>query len=467
MKAVGLHFSAKYIVLQVLILLCALALVVFRTVPITRIWDDYKVMYVDKSVAEADVLETLYTAGCKDVVSLSLQKSPVVTPFMEFQQNSSSYLQDRLGYFSDKSSSYNLFYIPDQYEREAGVALRSIIKDTHSSAGLDSESTIPFVVPLVSVAVYIILGLASTKKRYFFVPAFFLVVLSFSMPFYTVAAGVCLFLFAVYLANKLWGRKSDASAILKNATIDVLLVSSVVILCTHSLLCGVLALAALCACLASIILLKESAAQNANQSSFKYTLIFNAYQVSVINKKNMNSLLFMTVPMIILLLSFLFSAKFMPRNSVSGIELPSPVSKEDGEFFLPTINDYFKWAWNTLTYPYRSVNYLYSENVAEGDSVVISHFLQKDSLVQEKETALYTYNNDFRKQLVKDIENLDYPAIEKLMERQGRDVSVAYSLSRQPVKSSSDIINLIMLVAALMVPLFLCLSYYYGMGRRI
>ncbi|MCR5762927.1 MAG: hypothetical protein K6G00_06030 [Treponema sp.] len=440
--------------------------------PVSKIWNGYKVLYVDKSVNEEDVLNCLYESGCKDVISMSLQRAPVSTPFSAFQKDYNSYLESRLGYFMDKNASCKLFYIPDQYERQAGTALKKLIKNFHVKAGLDADSSVPYIVPVITVAVYVLLGLASEKKRYFFLPAFFLVVLSFSMPFYTVAAGSCLVLFALYLSNKVWGRKSDVIAVLKKVEIDILLFASIIILCSYSVACGLLSVAALCALSASILLLKESLLQNDRQSSFRYTLIFSAYQVSVINRKNMKALLFLTIPISVILISFLFSAKFMPRTSAAGIELPVPVSDGDrpiseNSVFLPSINNYFVWAWNTLTYPYRSVNYNYSETVAEGDSIYFSTYEQKSDSVQEKEAAIYTFNSDFRKKLEKELDGLDYPAVEQLMKLQDHRSSVIYALSRQPAQSGSDILNLVMLIMALSVPLALSLSYYYGVERRI
>ena len=470
MKAVEFSFPVKYVSLLILILVCVLCLFIFRSIPVSRIWNDYKVLYVDKSLPESDVLNCLYESGCKDVIALSLQKSPLVTPFSPFQKDYNSYLERRLGYFTDKSSSFALFYIPDRYEHQAGNALKTIMKNWHVRAGLDSDSVFPYIVPVITAAVYVILGLASVKKRYFFLPAFFLVVLSLSMPFYTVAAGSCLFLFALYLANKMWGRKSDIRAILRNVEIDVLLVSSVIILCGISQRCILLTLAALCASFASICILKEASLQNDRQSAFNYSLIFSAYQVSVVNNKNMKAMLFMSIPVLILILSFLFSAKFLPKTNIAGIELPVPVTnKESNEnsVFLPGINNYFVWAWNTITYPYRSVNYEYPETVPEGASIHFSDFVQKENSIQEKDAAVYTFNNDFKKQLEKDLETLDYPAVELLMKLQDHNSSVAYSLSKQPVQSGSDVFNLIMLLVALIVPLTLSLSYYYGVERRI
>ena len=472
MKVLESDFSVKYVSLLILIMLCTVCIVVFRTIPVSRIWNGYKVLYVDKSMAEDAVLDCLYAAGCVDVIALSLQKTPITTPFSAFQKDYGSYLKNRLGYFSDKENAYSLFYIPDQYERQAGSALKTLTRNFHVRAGIDSETAIPYIVPVITVALYIILGLSCSNRRYFFLPAFFPVVLSFSMPFYTVAAGACLFMFSLYLANRLWGRKSDVMALVRNTEADIILVSAFIVLCGQSVKCALLSFCSVCASISVLVLLKLTSAHNDSRSSFKYTLIFSAYQVPVINKKNMRVLLFMSIPISVLMISFLLSAKFMPKSSAGRIELPAPVRNAGDDsignaVFLPVMNDYFCWAWNTLTYPYRSVNYAWSETVTEGDSVHISQFVQKDSGIQEKDKVLYSYDSDFRKQLEKDLLGLDYPAVEILMDKQLHSGTVAYTVSMQNESSGRDIVSLVMLVVALAVPLLLCLSYNYGVKCRI
>ncbi|MBR1910807.1 MAG: hypothetical protein IJ828_00445, partial [Treponema sp.] len=170
MKALNLSFSVKYVSLLFFILACVLCLFVFRAMPASRIWRGYKVLFVDKSVEEQSVLDCLHDAGCQDVIALSLQKNPIETPFSAFQKDYDSYLERRLAYFTDKSSMYSLFYIPDKYEHQAGIAIKSLMKNRHVRTGLDYESVFPFVVPLVAVSVYVMLGLAAVKKRYFFLP---------------------------------------------------------------------------------------------------------------------------------------------------------------------------------------------------------------------------------------------------------------------------------------------------------
>ncbi|MBQ5569530.1 MAG: hypothetical protein IIT45_03675, partial [Treponema sp.] len=61
----------------IIILIGIICLFAFRSVPVTRIWSSYNMLYADKSVSEHDILEYLSRAGCKDVISLSSQRIPI------------------------------------------------------------------------------------------------------------------------------------------------------------------------------------------------------------------------------------------------------------------------------------------------------------------------------------------------------------------------------------------------------
>lgn len=66
------------------LLFCALTvlasfsfLFVLRTIPITRIWNDYAVVYADKSLSEDYVASVLEDSGCSGIVRLGVQQVPV------------------------------------------------------------------------------------------------------------------------------------------------------------------------------------------------------------------------------------------------------------------------------------------------------------------------------------------------------------------------------------------------------
>lgn len=79
----------------------------FRSIPVFRIWDSYKVVYADKSIPEEKVLSCLENAGCQNIISLGRQQIPLVSDFTPVLPDSyNEYLTSRLGYFL---TTQNLF----------------------------------------------------------------------------------------------------------------------------------------------------------------------------------------------------------------------------------------------------------------------------------------------------------------------------------------------------------------------
>ncbi|MBP5465389.1 MAG: hypothetical protein J6Y13_09495, partial [Treponema sp.] len=199
-KLLRTFLDGKNIVFTGCMLIAAVILFAGRNVSITQIWKGYRVLYVPESVSEESVLAVLAETGCRDVISLSGQRQPLSTKFFSSLLGSSSYLDDRLGYFRDADGDYRLFYIPDSYEKESEAAVNRLVRDQHLHAGLDAKEQYPFVIPLIVLGLYAFLLVLSLKRFYFALTCFFSLLLVFAQPFYCVACGCCVFLFALFLA---------------------------------------------------------------------------------------------------------------------------------------------------------------------------------------------------------------------------------------------------------------------------
>lgn len=463
--------KAKYVIPCAFILLVLLCLAAFRSIAVSRIWGSYRVLYVDRSVSEESVLATLEEAGCRNVISLSAQRTPLQAPMTALPPDSSApYLVQRLQYFTDKDSRYRLFYIPDNFEQQTIKALRTIVSGSHVHAGLDDESRYPWAVPVICLLVYGCLTMLSLHRAYFAFPALFPLLLSLSMPFYPVGAAVCLYMASLFLANRLWGRRNDIRVLCRSFYIDSLLGAAFVLLLLQSLRCALLSLLVLGASAAAIYILKQYQSDCDKKRAFTYQLIFSAAQLPVMYARTARFVMFLCAPLLALLLVFLFSARFMPRSSAKGILLPMPVESGnivEGQELLPSLDDYFAWAWDTLTFPYRSLHDARPQQpVQPGDRVVVPDFVQTNSGIEERQDIVLEYNRDFTDKLEKDIRALDYPALEKLLERQGKHCRAAYTVSRTSGKTQGDGMSLLLLLGALCVPLLLCACYYNTAGRK-
>ena len=73
------------------------------------------------------------------------------------------------------------------------------------------------------------------------------------------------------------------------------------------------------------------------------------------------------------------------------------------------------------------------------------------------------FNSDFRDSVYKLVEKLDYPAVEKLMLRQGKNASFAYT--KKASVSAAERFALILLVVFITVTASLGINYIVGRKR--
>lgn len=454
------------VIVFLVFLLCCF---VFRSMPVAKIWSNYSVMYTDNSVPEATVLFYLEQAGCRDVISLSGQKMPPLSQFVMPESIDGTYLTERLGYFRDESSSYQLFYIPEQYQEKAKSAAVALIKGTGAEAGLDGHEQYPWLVPLISVVTYLLLTLASKKKGVFMFSAILPLGVALSQPFYTVAAAVCLSLVAIYLINGLWIRRKFFTAVFRSFYIDILIAASLAIPFTSSLTAGLLGAGAFFAVFMAFIFLKALHEYREYRSSFSFVPIFSAWQIPVMYRKTAGYVLGSVIPLAALLVLFLASTLVTTTSSMSGLSVPSPVlygQKSNGKR-LPDENSYFSWVWKTKAYPYKSLNDKSEiKDPQDGDKIVSSHFTETSRGIVKSEDIIYTYNSKFRDKLKSEVRNFDYNAIEKLMVLQDESTTVSYNTG---IESKSDsqhnTMNMFLLFIAIAVPIILY-GVYFGFGRK-
>lgn len=439
-----------------------------RSIPVAKIWNNYSVAYVNNSVSEDLVVFYLENEGCQDVISLSRQVEPFVSPISPVASHDSEYLDQRLRYFSDESSAYRLFYIPEKYQDGASRAIAKLSREMSVEAGLDSVERYPWMVPLICLAAYIILFLASKYRSVFALPALFPLLLSLSQPFYSVAAAVCLMLLAVYLINGLWTRRKFVSAVFRSLYIDILVVASLMIMLAVSSTVLLLGLGVCAASAMAFIFLHALHEYQEYKLSFTFIPIFSAWQIPVVYRKTAKYLVGTSLPIIALLIMFLISTSASPAASIQGIAVPSPADPaipNASTYTLPNMNSFYKWAWKQMSYPFRSLNDGSApQEPKEGESVNVSHYSNTEDGIVVTEEAVLTYNDDFKKKLRDD--NVTPVSVEKLLASQDDDLVVKYSSGiRSKSDSQHNGINLALLLTALIIPLVL-FAAYLGLGRK-
>ena len=449
----------------------------FRSIPAARIWSSYNVLYAEKLVGEQQILDYLLKAGCKDVISLSYQKIPLRSALIPVEPRLNNYLDSRALYFSDKDKNYNLFYIPSEYEPRTEQALQEIQKKLGIQAGVDGHEEYPVLIPLICLATAIGLWFFAKNKKVFACISLFPVLLSFSLPFFPVASAVCLELLALFMINHIWGRRRYLPAVFTNPWVLAPLVTSIAVFFSVSPSCGLTALIVSLASVGMVFLLRCHELYMESRSDFNYVLIFSAKQLPLMYSRTARATIAIAAVAAILLVTFIFSSLSAPKSSVKGLSVPSPSYSQnpDGEQ-LPSLSDYFDWAWKTLSFPYINMNSQLNsginldftkEKVKNGSVVTIPRYTQTENGIEKKDEVVMTFDGDFISSLEDGIDKLEYPAIEKLMKSEGAKFTVSYNSSVSGKNTASTVRNGISLVMLSLIFLEILLMYiFYTIIRR-
>jgi len=460
-----MKFPFKIVIPLAVIAASVCCLIFCRSIPVARIWNNYQVLYVSNKTDEKTVLDYLHDAGCRDVISLSEQHTPLFSPYTPVEKNGGkdAYLVKRLSYFTDKTNAYRLFYIPESYEHQTAKAVTALSKELGIKAGLDGTSSYPWLVPIICCVLFLVFLLFSKNKMVFAAAAIFPVLLTWSKPFYPNAAGIILLLLAILLSERYWKREGALKLLCSNMYILALGVCSLVTVFS-SLQSGLLYILMLCASVAMLLLYRKREIKKDDESSFTFSLIIPAKMMPVMYKKASGYLLLSATSLFILFLLFMTSARFIPQISVNGLSIPSPVpaSENSSTSEIPSLNDYFVWAWNTITFPYRNLND--KEDAGQPpETIKYPEYKNSDRGIVEYTEIPYQFNNDFMNTAEKSIDGLEYPAIEKLMKKQGRNVNVSYV--EKSSGNTKDAKSLVFILISMVIPILLYL-YYTISGRR-
>lgn len=451
-------------VITVTLILC----MALKAVPVSRIWDSYSVVYVDKDLSENKVLDIFESNSVEHVISLGRQKVPFISDFTPvLPQRESTYLSDRLSYFYDYSETYSLYYIPRGHDSGVMKAIEEIIQTTGATCGIDGKQQYPWIVPIISLVVFFIFTFLSKNRKVFVLSSAGSLVLSFSQVFYPVAAAATVYMLSCYLASRIWGRRKAMIVLKKNLYVIIPLVVSVLSIMVLSIQCAVLVLMCSASSVCALILLDIWEKYVDSKSSLKIVKIFGAPQLPLMHPGTAKHTLMCLVPLFLILVVYLLSSRISSGTS-AGISIPVPVSSEsveNGEKILPGIEDYYKWSWKAKSYPYKSLNEQSNDDVNEGDAVTISRYEYSGDKIVETQNTLMVFNNDFRESALHEIDSLGYDAVEKVMKKQGKNVSVVYRNGGE-TRGQTDVLGLILILVCTFVPVLLLLIYMIKSGRK-
>ena len=160
------------IVYTIASILSLLVIFTFRSVPQGRLWKKYSVLYVTASAPEESVKKALsangvdqYACYTNQYIPLALKEKSPEASLLRLSAKD-SYLTKRQAFFFDKSQAYKLYYAPAEYKAQLEKTAAAL-NQNKLNAGIDSNSTYPFLIPLfVFIFSVILFGFAKNKVVY-------------------------------------------------------------------------------------------------------------------------------------------------------------------------------------------------------------------------------------------------------------------------------------------------------------
>lgn len=454
-----MHNIKKYVLPVFIILLTYTLFFIFKTVPVSRLWNGYSTLYVPVNTDSQIVLQKLDEAGCKDVISFYNQRTPFVSEFfpISFFDNT-QYLDKRNSYFFDKDKSVMIYYIPDEFNKNANTAIISLINDYSIDAGLDCKSSFPLLMPIICLLILLLFFVFSKQKIVFLLSTFSQIIFIFSMPFYINAASVCIYIYFVFLIQKFWKRKNALTSLTKNYFAIILFLVACISSFFASILSGIFFLLSTISSILILKLYNTYLVQKEQKLRFNPIFIRPAHLIKSITLKEIKKIFVCIIAIFSLLILYVSSTNIFSISNSQDLYFPMPTSYNE-HTNIPTLDDYVVWSWNVVTMPFKSLNEEQSSSVADGQVLAIQRFENTQEGVKHKTDVLYEFNSTFKSDAINYIDNLDYPAIEKLMKKQNMDFFVSYSNGASEKFKTSNIIVMIILI---ILPCTLAIIYLLG-----
>lgn len=441
------------IVSPIIFLITLAVLFVFKTIPTSKMWKEYTVLYVPVESDDNEIINTLHNCSVKNEITLSNQYLPVTLPensieismFKINRENPEySYYINRNSYFFDKSQNYRLYYIPSEYKNNILQAI-SILNSKNIQAGIDSTSSYPWIIPVVLLFIILILVLFSKKKFLFFLSSFITCVYSFSNPFYNSGFSSLLIILIIFMISNLWQRKNSFNFLFRHYSLPVLFIISIVSAFSVSLKTGIYFLITIISISAFVFTYYSVEDFFNSKRSFNPVYILPAKKVSAFSRKtNLVMLSLISGSLILLAIFFMTSSKTI-NSHFSKLLLPSQTQIQDEN--LPTLEDYSKWIWNIKTYPYKSLN----KSTLNDYYVEYPSYTSENGFVYESKNIM-AYNQNFKENVLADIENLPFDSVEKLIKSEGENVITGYSASST---YTANLFSVIMMIICIFVLLFI------------
>ncbi|MDE6736872.1 MAG: hypothetical protein K2J50_05155, partial [Treponemataceae bacterium] len=316
-------------------------------------------------------------------------------------------------------------------------------------AGTDGTAAFPWASPIVC-AVFALVCIVCARQRLAIAPALlFLLAFALSRPQFTTGAAVCLASYGFFMLQKIRGRHGFLKGAFSPLVV-ICLFAPVVLLFVSSplnVLFYVVALVAGGAALVLVARLKTVYDGKRNRHPFAPVLIRGARFIPLIERRDVKVIALLVFATAVMLLVSL--AGTMVQSPVSEGIVPAVPAPVAGSARLPDLDDFLAWSWQTITFPYRRLSDGNAQSPVDGDTVVMPEYAEENGIITEREKTAFVYNGAFRSSVYDSVRHLPYPALEKMLLRQGKDARYSYARGG---RSASERFGPALLVVFMLIP---------------
>lgn len=422
-----MKINRSLVVSTAIIVLNIFSLFLFHSVPVQRLWTGFHTLAVSRETDEQTVLSILSNYGCKDVVSLSFQKSFLspYCPVYKLPDDVKDYNKLKKNFFFDKAEKFQVYYVPEEYTRELERAYRILINNYHISVTLDSQVVFPWLTPLLCLIFAVVLSFFLGFSKFFIFSAVFPLLFTLSQPFFVHAGGAALILLGFAFFSGLRRRKGCQAIIAKSIFSAIFFIIPIILISLASFSAGLLMLLSLASSLAAEQILYFAEQKVHQKQIFQRVLILPADCISLQNRS------FIKMPAACMILTGLFlfqyvmTSRFLPSSADNDLLLPAP-ARYNGEDNLVSLSDCIEWKWFQATYPYRS---LYEKNGRAnfGDKVIIPRYEQTSDGIKQTNEIVFIFDDAFKESVLNEIDSLSDTSLEKMLKKQGKNDAASYS----------------------------------------
>ena len=314
------------------------------------------------------------------------------------------------------------------------------------------------------------------NKIPFLAGAFLPLVFLYSNPFYPIAMATCLVLLCLFFVCNIWKRSGALKLLVSRRIVPLMLLVSFISAFAGSVASGfwfVLAAAGTAGALYSVYI-----AENwwRGKKMFEPVLIRPAKRVSLFAGKAFTILGIVCGGAILLFALFFLTSSNTINARTAKLLLPSNTSFQDSS--LPSMNEYYRWAWNVKTYPYKSLNKNVAslavnaedseQNAANTAGSKNSEVVEFDDFVEDAATGIIGVNrkimrfdDSFKKDIFDGIDSLQFDSAEKLMKSENSNFTGGYSAVNS---YQINFFGIIMMFICLFILLFIYFSIIIRKG---